>query len=163
MPRRNFTKEMAYKMQQGIKTVTTRYKPWKEQEQSPVYFGSRYKPIRFGHIKVNSVMPTTWRIACRAHYQQEGFKSPEEMEAFILKKKLVKGTLDDDTWSMEFEYYRQYGDAEVPNPNDPFAEARAKHKIESCEICQDNLKMKAQGLTSRIVALDGIHGNSLVG
>ena len=102
---RHFTKEMAYAMQQGKKTMTTRYKPWKEQEMSSVVYGSRYKPVKFGSIKVNSVMPTTWRLVLRAHYQEEGFNSQKQMLDFVTKKKLVKGTLDDAVWSMKFEYY----------------------------------------------------------
>jgi hypothetical protein len=48
------------------------------------------------------------------------------------------------------------------NEPDPFAEARSKHKIETCRICQDNLRLKAEGSKRRVCALDGIHGNSLV-
>ena len=49
---RHFKKEMAIAIQQGKKTMTTRYKAWKEQEMS-----------------------------------------------------YVKGTLDDEVWTMGFEYY----------------------------------------------------------
>lgn len=43
-----------------------------------------------------------------------------------------------------------------------FAEARRKHKIETCRICQDNLRLKAEGSERRVYALDGIHGDSLI-
>lgn len=100
-------------MQAGKKTATTRYKAWKVQELSNAVIGSRYKPIKFGYIKVNSVIPTTWRIACRAFFKQEGFNSPEEMREYITKEKLVKGNLDDFVFTMEFEYYRNFDDIEV--------------------------------------------------
>ncbi len=49
------------------------------------------------------------------------------------------------------------------NEPDPFAEAKSKHKIGICRICQENLKLKAEGSNRGVFALDGIHGNSLVG
>ena len=110
---RHFKKEMAKQMQVGLKTATTRYKAWKVQEISNAVVGSRYKPVKFGSIKVNSVIMTTWKIVCRAYFKQEGFDSSEEMREYIIKEKLVKGTLDDEVFTMEFEYYRNYGDIEV--------------------------------------------------
>lgn len=110
---RHFTKEMAYKVQKGLKTKTTRYKAWKIQEVSKVVFGSRYKPIKFGTIKVKSAILTTWRASCASNFREEGFSSEEDMVAFIFKHKLVKGTLDDEVWVMEFEYHKEAGDAEV--------------------------------------------------
>lgn len=101
---RHFKKEMAYRIQQGLKTKTTRYKAWKEQEISTVVYGSRYKPIKFGSIKVNSVIPTTWRDAIRSSWREEGFASPEAMEQYITKEKIVRKDLSDDVWTMEFEY-----------------------------------------------------------
>ena len=110
---RHFKKEMAKLIQAGLKTATTRYKAWKVQEVSNAVVGSRYKPIKFGTIKVNSVIKTTWEIACRAYFKQEGFNSPEEMRKYIIKEKLVRGTLDDEVFIMEFEYYRNASDIEV--------------------------------------------------
>jgi hypothetical protein len=107
---------MAYKTQQGLKTKTTRYKAWKVGEISNAVFGSRYKPVVFGIIKVNSAIPTTWRASCASNWREEGFSSGEDMVAFIFKHKLVKNTIDDEVYTMEYEYSKQAGHAEVAKP-----------------------------------------------
>lgn len=46
--------------------------------------------------------------------------------------------------------------------DEPFAEGKPKHMIDTCEICQKNLAFKKAGSHARIMALDGIHGDSLI-
>ncbi len=101
-----FKKEMMQKLIEDKKFATTRYKRLREQQEYLCVYGSRFKAVSFGRIKINSCLPLTWRQVIRGDFNMEGFKSPAEMQDYLVKEKLVRNTLNDQVWFHEFEFYR---------------------------------------------------------
>jgi len=72
-----------------IKTATTRDHPI-PLEQVMAVCGSRFKPEPFAILDIRTQIPTFKEYVIQYHYQEEGFKSPEEMVAFAKKEKLLQ-------------------------------------------------------------------------
>ena len=103
-----FKKEMAQLIIEGKKTATTRYS-LKTTKFLDAVKGSRFKPVVFGQIKINGIIPLTWYQAIRAFYKQEGFESPTAMLKYIQKEKLIRKDLFDNVFTYEFEFYDNIG------------------------------------------------------
>ena len=96
---------MATLVENGQKTSTTRYKP-KKIGLSQAVKGSRFKPIVFGTIEYFNIKETTWQWVINNAYDNEGFKSPEEMLAYLKKEKLIKKDLSDKVFFCMFWGYK---------------------------------------------------------
>ena len=104
MPRMQFTSEMALKVENLSKKATTRY----SMHDVGIYDaikGDRYHPVKFARIYIYEVRKTTWQDVIDNHYIEEGFRSPIAMVAFLKKKKLVKGDINDKVYFHRFVKY----------------------------------------------------------
>lgn len=88
-----FKQEMKQLILEGRKTATSRPHPL-PTEQVQAVSGSRFKAKVFAILEITTRIPSTWRNIIRLFYDVEGFRSPEEMEAYGLKQGLVKNCDD---------------------------------------------------------------------
>jgi len=96
-----FKKEMREAILAGEKTATSRPHPL-PMERVQAVSGSRFKAQVFAILEIVDRIPSTWRMVIRMFYSEEGFGSPEEMEAYGLKQGLVKN-LDDPCFFHRFK------------------------------------------------------------
>jgi len=102
MPRIWFKKEMAQQILSGNKMSTTRYKEMSVAEPYDAVSGSRFKAKVFARIRFVMAQKTTWAEVTQIHYYLEGFKTPNEMEAYLRKNKLIRNGLSDVVYYHEF-------------------------------------------------------------
>jgi len=96
-----FKKEMQEAILSGKKTATSRPHPL-PLERVQAVSGSRFDAKVFAILEITDRIPSTWRTIIRMFYREEGFGSPEEMEAYGLKQGLVKN-LDDSAFFHRFK------------------------------------------------------------
>lgn len=93
----HFKKQFVPLILNGTKTSTARYSLKPAGEYKAVQ-GSRFKPKQFATILLTPAEYTQWKDIIANCYKEEGFATPEEMQAFLVKEKLVKGDLNDKVY-----------------------------------------------------------------
>lgn len=85
----------------GRKVATSRPHPL-PLERVQAVSGSRFDAKVFAVLEIADRIPSTWRTIIRMFYREEGFGSPEEMQAYGVKQGLVKN-LDDPAFFHRFK------------------------------------------------------------
>jgi len=95
-----FKKEMRQAILDGKKVSTTRNHPIPLGQVLAVS-GSRFKAEPFAVLEILDRTPTTVSGVIRMFYEEEGFSSPQQMEAYAKKNKLLQ--TDSQVWIHRFK------------------------------------------------------------